>query len=206
MEKARFDPLQIPRNQEKYNQIHWRSEQDAVYWMHLSTAQDAGLEVWQTGSDATITYQYVPRECVVKVVSESGKRELFARLTLWERPNVTLRPSWIHMRSNTVSVPRETESNVQAWSSDPNASGSRTWPKGEIEQSIDLRVDGITNDEIYKDEQYTQRIAEQVQKLVTTKNFSKTSHLRTIFSVNRPWRKFMKQATLSCMKFSKELK
>ena len=60
-------------------QIHWRPEQDAVYWMHLSTAQDAGLEFWQTSSNAIITYQSVPKECVVKVVSESGKRELFAR-------------------------------------------------------------------------------------------------------------------------------
>ena len=67
----------------------------------------------------------------------------------------TLRPSWVHTRSNTVCMPRE----------------SRTWPKVEIEQSIDLRVDGIPNDETYKDEQYMQRIAEQVQKLVTTKEF-----------------------------------
>ena len=29
--------------------IHWRPEQDAVYWIHLSTAQDAGLEFWKTG-------------------------------------------------------------------------------------------------------------------------------------------------------------
>ena len=43
--------------------------------------------------------------------------------------------------------------------------------KEEIEQSIDLRVDDIPNDETYKDEQYMQRIAEQVQKLVTTKDF-----------------------------------
>ena len=67
----------------------------------------------------------------------------------------------------------ETESNLKAWNSDPNASGSRTWPKLEIEESIDLRVDGITIDEIYKDEQYMQRIAEQVLKLVTTKEISK---------------------------------
>ena len=26
------------------DQIHWRPEQDAVYWSHLSTAQDAGPE------------------------------------------------------------------------------------------------------------------------------------------------------------------
>ena len=66
-------------------------------------------------------------------------------------------------------MPRETESNLQAWNSDSNASESRTWPKEEIEQSIDLRVDGIPNDETFKDEQYMQRIAEQVQKLVITK-------------------------------------
>ena len=111
----------------------------------------------------------------------------FARqLTPRERPKVTLRPSWVHTRSNTVSMPRETESNLQAWNSDPDASGSRTWPKEEIEQSIDLRVDGITNKEICKDEQYMQRIAEKVQKLVTTTDFfKKTTHLRTTFSVRR---------------------
>ena len=45
-------------------QIHWRPEQDAVYWIHLTTAEDAGLGFWQTGSDAIITYQFVPKECV----------------------------------------------------------------------------------------------------------------------------------------------
>ena len=133
-------------------QIHWRPEQDAVYWIHLSTAQDAGLEFWKTRSNAIVTYQSVLKESVVKVVSESGKRDVFARqLTPRERPKVTLRPSWIYERSNTVSMPRETESNLQAWNSDLNASGSRTWPKEEIEQSIDLRVDGIPHDETYKD-------------------------------------------------------
>ena len=43
-------------------QSHWRLEQDAVYWNHLSTAQDAGLEIWQTSSDAITTYQSVPKE------------------------------------------------------------------------------------------------------------------------------------------------
>ena len=87
-------------------QIHWRSEQDAVYWIHLSTSQDADLEFWETGSNDIITYQSVPKECIVNVVSESGKIELFARqLTPRERPNATLRPSWVHTRSTTVSMP-----------------------------------------------------------------------------------------------------
>ena len=136
-----------------------------MYGIILSTSQDAGLEFWQTGSDAIITYQSVPKDCVVKVVSESVKRELFVRqLTPPERPTVTLRPPWVHTRSNTVSMPRETESNLQAWNSDPNASGSRTWPKEKIEQTDDLTVDGIPNDETCKDEQYMQRIAENKSK------------------------------------------
>ena len=69
--------------------------------------------------------------------------------------------------------PRETESKLQTRNSDPNSSESRNWPKEELEQSVDLRVDGIPNDETYKDEQYMQRIAEQVQKLVNTEGIFK---------------------------------
>ena len=95
-----------------------------MYWIHLSTTQDAGLEFWQTGSNAIITYQFVPKESVVNVVSESGKRELLARqLTPREQPKVTLRPSWLHTRSKTVSMHQETESNLQVRNSDLNASG-----------------------------------------------------------------------------------
>ena len=70
-------------------------------------------------------------------------------------------------------MPQETDRNLQAWNYDPNASGFRTWPKKEIEQSIDLRIDGIPNDETHMDEEYMQRIAEQVQELVTTKQVFK---------------------------------
>ena len=62
---------------------------------------------------------------------------------------------------------------MQIWDSDPIPSESRIWPKEEFEQSVDLRVDGIPNDETYKDEQYMQRIAEQVQKLVNTERILK---------------------------------
>ena len=138
-----------------------------MYWIRLSTAHDAGLKFLRTRSNAITTYHSVPKESVIKVVSENGKRELFARqLTPRERPKLTLRPSWIYERSNTVSIPRETESNLQAWIYNPKSSESRKWPNEDIEQSIDLRVDGITNDETQKDEQYMQRIAAKFQKLV----------------------------------------
>ena len=116
----------IKKPRKVHYQIHWRPEQDAVYWIHLSTAQDAGLEFWQTCANAIITYQSVPKEHVVKVVSESEKRELFARpLTPRKGPKVSLRPSWVHARSNNLREPPETESKLQTWTSNPNSSGSR---------------------------------------------------------------------------------
>ena len=134
-------------------QSPWRPEQDAVYWIHLSTVQDAGLEFWRTSSNAMITYQSVPKESVVKVVSGSGKRELFARqLTPRERPKVTLGPSWIYDRSNTVSMPRETESNLQAWNSNPKSSERRKcpneeqlpWCDGSMRSTDDARRTGVS--------------------------------------------------------------
>ena len=54
-------------------QIHWRPGQDAVYLIHLSTAQDAGLEFWQTGSNAIITYQSVPQNASSRLSAKVGK-------------------------------------------------------------------------------------------------------------------------------------
>ena len=112
----------IKKPRKVHYQIHRRPEQDAVYWIHLSTAQDAGLEFWQPRSNATVTYQSVPKECVVKVVSESGKRELFAReLTPGEGPKVTLRDTWVHTSSDVLRQLGETESQLQMWDSNPNS-------------------------------------------------------------------------------------
>ena len=135
----------------------------------MSTAQDAGLKCWQTGSNATITYQSVPKACVAKVVSESGKRELFAReLTPREAPKVTLRDTWVHTSSDVFRQPRETESKLQMWDANPIPAEGRSWSDEEFEQTVDLRVNGIPDDEVYKDKQYMQRIAEKVLKLVNT--------------------------------------
>ena len=49
---------------------------DSNKMQRMSTPQDAGLEFLQTGSDGIITYQSVSKECVVKIVRESGKRIL----------------------------------------------------------------------------------------------------------------------------------
>ena len=115
----------LNKERKLHYQIHWRPEHDAVYWVHLRSAQDAGLEFWQTGSNAIITYQSVPKECVVKVVSESGKREMFARqLVPREGPKVTLREKCVHRSSNALRLPRATEKKLQIWDSNPIPSES----------------------------------------------------------------------------------
>ena len=121
----------------------------------------------------------MPKECVVKVVSESGKRELFARqLTLREGPRVTHRDTWVHTSSDVLRQLGETESQLQMWDSNTIPSESRSWLDEESEQSVGLRLNGIPNDEIYKDKQCMQRIAEQVQTLVNTERiFKKKTHL-----------------------------
>ena len=106
-------------------QIHWRPEQDAVYWVLSRSAQNAGLEFWHTGSNAIVTYQSVPKECVVKIASESAKREMFARqLMPQEGPKVTLRDKWVHRSSDALRLPRETEKKLQIWDSNPIPSES----------------------------------------------------------------------------------
>ena len=173
---AKQNLLQISRNQEKCI-IKFIGDWNKTQCTGSTYPQHKML-VWQTGSNAIITYQSVPKECVVKVVSESGKRELFARqLTPREGPEQT----WFHRSSNALRLPRETERKLQVWESNPIPSESRTWPKEEFEQSVDLQDDGIPNDEIYKDEQYMQRIAEQVQKLVNTERILKEDPPGTTF-------------------------
>ena len=77
-----------------HHQTHWRPEED-VYWINLSRAQDYGLNFWPTQSHAIIVYQSVPKDCVERVVSENGDRQLFTRqLTPRQAPKATFRNSW----------------------------------------------------------------------------------------------------------------
>ena len=67
---------------------HWRGDQNAVFWVKLSRAQDLGLQFWQTKSNAIIVHQSVPHQCIERVVGDDGGRIIFQRiLTPKRRPN-----------------------------------------------------------------------------------------------------------------------
>ena len=73
----------------------WKDDQNAVYCVRLSKAQDQGLEFWQTKAFAIMTYATIPGDCIDKITSEEGNRVLFERLET-PRPalKVTLKMNW----------------------------------------------------------------------------------------------------------------
>ena len=67
----------------------WKYDQNAVYWVRLSKAQDQGLEFWQTKSFAIMIYATTLGDCVDRVTSQNGERVIFKRLeTPWPVPKV----------------------------------------------------------------------------------------------------------------------
>ena len=52
----------------------WTPHQDAVYWIHLTRAQEKGLQFWQTRSHAIVVLDSVPADCIEKVVSMKGQK------------------------------------------------------------------------------------------------------------------------------------
>ena len=70
----------------------WKYDQNAVYSVRLSKAQDQGLEFWQTKSFAIMTYATIPLECIDRVAFQNGERVDFERLeTPRPAPKVTLK-------------------------------------------------------------------------------------------------------------------
>ena len=73
----------------------WKPDQDAVYWIRLSKAQDQGLKFWQTRSFAIMTHAVIPGDCLDHVTSQNGDRVNFKRLeTPRPPPEVTLKSCW----------------------------------------------------------------------------------------------------------------
>ena len=69
------------QNRKKYTTTVCGNTQDAVYWINLTRAQDKGLRFWQTRSRAIIVYNFVPADCIYKVISHKGERTQFERLS-----------------------------------------------------------------------------------------------------------------------------
>ena len=70
-EERPHDDFTVP--QKAPNVTKWKYDQNAVYWVRLSKAQDQGLEFWQTKSFAITTYATTPGDCIDRVTSQNGE-------------------------------------------------------------------------------------------------------------------------------------
>ena len=79
------DPLDEPREDPPYDETEprlapyrtkWKVHQDAVHRVDLKSAQDQGMVLWETISEAIILNDVVPADCLVKVVTRKNQEIL----------------------------------------------------------------------------------------------------------------------------------
>ena len=108
----------------------------------LSRAQDQGLQFGQTKSHAIIVHSPVPADCIYRVISQTGDRISFERLsTPRPAPKVTLKSSWQSQQQQSTCDDVSTSTRKLAQNS-----VSLVDKKPQIE--IDLRVEGVLQDAI----------------------------------------------------------
>ena len=66
----------IKKSKKVNDHIHWRSEQNAEYWIRLSATQE---RILADSVYAIIANQSMLKERVVKVINKSGHKKVFAR-------------------------------------------------------------------------------------------------------------------------------
>ena len=160
---------------------NWKHDQDAVYWAKFLGAQKFGLHFWQTKSHALIVHKPVLLDGICWLLPRT-ERVHFSKDFLHHDPH----------RRSSFAIAGECSSSIRSSSQTPG-SGNRLRivlkqnleikqvPDGRIEITtsifgeIDLRVDGIPQEAILKDEIQMENITESLQK--NTRKFSNAGHL-----------------------------
>ena len=83
----------------------WKVFHDAIWWINLRTAQDEGLEFWQTRSNAIIFYDPAPADCIEKVVNTKTKQILY-QIAL-PPPKITLKDTWQVQRGDPLRMRKD---------------------------------------------------------------------------------------------------
>ena len=139
---------------------------DAVYWINypeiLSRAQDRGLQFWQTKSHAIIVHSSVSADRIYRVISQSGDRILFERLsTPRPAPKVKLKSNWhSQQQQQQQSICEDVSTSTRRLARDLEPVFQK---KPQFE--IDLRVEGVSQDAILQDAEKTTEINKKFEKL-----------------------------------------
>ena len=144
----------------------WRYDQDVVFCITLKEAQDLGLEFWQTKSNAVIVYQTLPKQCIFRVVHTAGRQCTKDHLIHNRHPRLCSKKlvGWCNRSSKSSAL-------IKALGI-PSNQLVRKKMKEDIITSmfnkIDVRMDGIPENEILEDEKQMKSISEIVEQLHIT--------------------------------------
>ena len=159
-----------------------KRNQDAVYCVKLSRAQDQGLQFWQTKSHMQpLSAVFRQQIASIEFFSQNGIRKMFERLSTPRRtPQVTLKSSWHSQQQQSICedvtctrkfVHDRTEMrDVRGNPTDDQTRTRRLVQEFEpiVEKpqfEIDLRVEGVSQDAILQDEAKMNEINEMFEKL-----------------------------------------
>ena len=151
------DDLSTPRKVHYHRK--WKNTQDAENWINLARAQHKGSRFWQTRSHGVIVYSSVPADCIYKVISQKTERTFFERLsTPRPAPKIVLKGAW---QSQQQQQKQQQDTSESASSStrklvkreEMERSAQSPVKKEEPECKVDVRIEGIAQDVILKDEE-----------------------------------------------------
>ena len=147
-EEEPSDDLSKPRKVHYYSK--WKNTQDAVYWVNLARAHDKGLRFWQTRSQVVDVDNSVPTGYIYKVISHKGERTPFERFSTFRPPRmIVLKSTWQSQQQQQQDISESTSSELQESGAE---SAESPVHKEEPEFEVDLRIEGIEQDVILKDE------------------------------------------------------
>ena len=185
--KSRWRSTPVMTLQSVPKKVHyhcnWKRDQDAVYRVKLSRAQDQGLRFWQTKSRAIIVHYLVPADCNYRVISQKGDRTLFERLsTPRPAPKVILKSNWHSQQQLPLSgdVPSSFGKPVAVETGQRDVKGNTTEDPGlyssrkpvlnsvplvdrKSQFEIDLRAEGVSQDAILQDEEQMKEIYKKLE-------------------------------------------
>ena len=112
--------------------IHWRSEQNAECWIHLSATQE---RILADSVYAIIANQSMLKECVVKVINKIGHKNCSQDNLCLERIRSNIPKNLERTRTPTFcAILAKPRSYLQMWDFDPIPSESRNWSNEKLPQ------------------------------------------------------------------------
>ena len=161
----------------------WMHSQNAVYWIHLGRTQQKGKALWQTKAHAPITNSTVPLDCIERVISQRGEMTFYQRSsTPRPAPRIVPKSAWNEQQQQqqqqvVFKEPWEAAGGTQSEAPSLN----NTW-KEERSFQIDLRVQGVSQDDIYKDEERKPRCKIWLIRYKTDTATSQQEGVSNVFS------------------------